>query len=251
MTAFIIAAVGGEEVLTTTVKQLADRVRPTFNPAAATSRPVVPERTLRDRRGLLRDGCVADRSVARASGARNPRRLRRRYRRCGRREPRAARRPLGVRRDRGSRTRLGVVRRLRDRFRRPHPTVRRRSRDGRPCRGPPTSAVAGRSTRESGADGQGYAEGSAVEERLAALERGGDDLDAQLDAGRAAVYGSTEEQPEQHFIGWLDDVDPDALFASGEAWGLQVVRRKDRQTATSAAAATRRAAARRADAARR
>lgn len=72
--------------------------------------------------------------------------------------------------------------------------------------------------------GKGYAEGSALEERLAAMERG-DDLDAQLDAGRAAVYGCTEDDPEQHFIGWLDDVDPDALFASGEAWGIQVVRR--------------------------
>ena len=73
--------------------------------------------------------------------------------------------------------------------------------------------------------GKGYAEGSAVEERLAALERG-DDLTRQLDAGRAAVYGSTEDDSETHFIGWLDDVDPDALFASGDAWGLQIVRRK-------------------------
>ena len=73
--------------------------------------------------------------------------------------------------------------------------------------------------------GKGYAEGSAVEERLAALERG-DDLGRQLDSGRAAVYGSTEDDSETHFIGWLDDVDPDALFASGDAWGIQVVRRK-------------------------
>jgi len=71
---------------------------------------------------------------------------------------------------------------------------------------------------------KGYAEGSAVEERLAALERG-DDLDRQLDSGRAAIYGSTEAEPERHFLGWADEVDPDALFASGEAWGLQVVRR--------------------------
>jgi hypothetical protein len=98
--------------------------------------------------------------------------------------------------------------------------------------------------------GKGYAEGSAVEERQAALDRGGDDLDAQFDAGRAAVFGSTDEEPEQHFIGWLDDVDPDALFAAGEAWGLQVVRRKVAGT-RSAGAATRRAAAPRADAARR
>ena len=75
--------------------------------------------------------------------------------------------------------------------------------------------------------GKGYAEGSAVEERLAAMERG-DDLNVALEAGRAAVYGSTEEQAEQHFIGWLGEVDPDELFASGKAWGLQVVRRAKR-----------------------
>jgi hypothetical protein len=73
--------------------------------------------------------------------------------------------------------------------------------------------------------GKGYAEGSAVEERLAALERG-DDLQVGFDLGRAAVYGSNDADPETHFIGWLDDVDPDALFASGEAWGIQIVRRK-------------------------
>jgi hypothetical protein len=71
--------------------------------------------------------------------------------------------------------------------------------------------------------GKGYAEGSAVEERLAALERG--DADVRLDAGRAAVYGSTEDDPERHFIGWADEVDADALFASGSAWGIQIVRR--------------------------
>ena len=72
--------------------------------------------------------------------------------------------------------------------------------------------------------GKGYAEGSAVEERLAALERG-DDGRAAIDAGRAAVYGCTDEQPEKHFIGWADEVDADELFASGRAWGIQVVRR--------------------------
>ncbi|MDE3026620.1 MAG: hypothetical protein KGI93_13740 [Acidobacteriota bacterium] len=39
-----------------------------------------------------------------------------------------------------------------------------------------------------------------------------------------AVYGSTEDDPESHFIGWLDDVDPDALFSSGAAWGVTVRR---------------------------
>jgi hypothetical protein len=73
--------------------------------------------------------------------------------------------------------------------------------------------------------GKGYAEGSAVEERLAALERG-DDAAAPLDEGRAAVYGSTDDEPDRHFIGWTDEVDPDELFASGRAWGIQVVRRR-------------------------
>jgi hypothetical protein len=73
--------------------------------------------------------------------------------------------------------------------------------------------------------GKGYAEGSAVEERLAALERG-DDAAAGLDAGRAAVYASTEAEPQRHFVGWADEVDADELFASGRAWGIQVVRRR-------------------------
>jgi hypothetical protein len=73
--------------------------------------------------------------------------------------------------------------------------------------------------------GKGYAEGSAVEERLAALERG-DHAGAGLDAGRAAVYGCTDAEPERHFVGWADEVDADELFASGRAWGIQVVRRR-------------------------
>ncbi len=72
--------------------------------------------------------------------------------------------------------------------------------------------------------GKGYAEGSAVEERMAALERG-DDPDRRLETGRPALYGSTEEQPEPHFLGWADELDADQLFASGAAWGLRVVGR--------------------------
>jgi hypothetical protein len=71
-------------------------------------------------------------------------------------------------------------------------------------------------------------EGPAAEEaeaRLEALARGGKDEPAA--PGRRAVYGSTDENPERHFIGWLGDVDPDELFASGEAWGLSVVRRRE------------------------
>jgi membrane-associated phospholipid phosphatase len=40
--AFIVAVMGGEEILTLTVKDLADRVRPAFNPAAATLGPSFP-----------------------------------------------------------------------------------------------------------------------------------------------------------------------------------------------------------------
>jgi hypothetical protein len=71
---------------------------------------------------------------------------------------------------------------------------------------------------------RGYAEGPAAEEaerRLDELERGVE----QPRAERLAVFGSTAAEPEKHFIGWRDEVDPDELFASGEAWGLSVVRR--------------------------
>ena len=71
---------------------------------------------------------------------------------------------------------------------------------------------------------RGYMEGPAAEEaerRLDELERGA----PQEAEERLAVFGSTAADPEKHFIGWRDEVDPDALFASGEAWGLSVVRR--------------------------
>jgi membrane-associated phospholipid phosphatase len=42
VTPFIIAVMGGEEILTLTVKELAARVRPTLNPAAATLGPSFP-----------------------------------------------------------------------------------------------------------------------------------------------------------------------------------------------------------------
>jgi hypothetical protein len=64
-------------------------------------------------------------------------------------------------------------------------------------------------------------EGPASEEREAALERG-DHLDRAQQRERRAVYGSTDDDPEQHFLGWLGEVDPDELFASGQAWGLTV-----------------------------
>jgi hypothetical protein len=73
---------------------------------------------------------------------------------------------------------------------------------------------------------KGYAEGPAAEEaerRLEELERGDP---GEPPAERAAVYGSTEADPASHFLGWVGEVDPDELFASGEAWGLTIVRRR-------------------------
>jgi hypothetical protein len=71
--------------------------------------------------------------------------------------------------------------------------------------------------------GKGYAEGSASEEAEAARERG--DHLARPAAGvvRRVVLGSTKDDPSQHVLGYADEIDPDKLFASGEAWGIKVV----------------------------
>jgi hypothetical protein len=70
---------------------------------------------------------------------------------------------------------------------------------------------------------RGYEEGpvaEAAQARLDALERG-ESLDARKPpATRVAVYGSTEDEAESHFLGWADEVDADELFESGLAWGL-------------------------------
>ena len=71
---------------------------------------------------------------------------------------------------------------------------------------------------------RGYMEGPASEEREAELDRLERPQQPQPEE-RPAVYGSTADEPAKHFIGWLDDVDPDELFSSGKAWGLSVVRR--------------------------
>ena len=66
-------------------------------------------------------------------------------------------------------------------------------------------------------------EGPAAEEaerRLDELERGVE----QVSEERLAVFGSTADDPEKHFIGWRDEVDPDELFAGGKAWALSVRR---------------------------
>jgi hypothetical protein len=71
---------------------------------------------------------------------------------------------------------------------------------------------------------KGYAEGPAAEEaerRLEELERGAGE---EQHEERLAVYGATNDEPERHFLGWRDEIDPDELFSSGKAWGITVVR---------------------------
>jgi hypothetical protein len=78
---------------------------------------------------------------------------------------------------------------------------------------------------------RGYEEGPVAEEaeaRRDALERG-ESIDAAARApDRRAVYGSTEDNGEKHFLGWADEVDVDELFESGRAWGISVVRQAEK-----------------------
>jgi hypothetical protein len=73
--------------------------------------------------------------------------------------------------------------------------------------------------------GKGYAEGPAAEEAERRLEELAAGVPADAQPDRPAVYGSTDAQRERHFLGWLGEVDPDELFASGAAYGITVVRR--------------------------
>lgn len=73
--------------------------------------------------------------------------------------------------------------------------------------------------------GKGYAEGPAAEEAARLAEEAERGVAEETPPGRAAVFGCTEESPERHFLGWRDELDPDALFASGKAWGIVVRRR--------------------------
>jgi hypothetical protein len=67
-------------------------------------------------------------------------------------------------------------------------------------------------------------EGPAAEEAERRIEELSRPPAKELPEERRAVYGSTESDAGRHFLGWLDEVDPDELFASGEAWGITVVR---------------------------
>ena len=73
--------------------------------------------------------------------------------------------------------------------------------------------------------GKGYVEGPAAEEAERRLEELAEGPPQAAPVERAAVYGSTPDAPERHFLGWLGDVDPDQLFETGAAYGITVVRR--------------------------
>ena len=72
--------------------------------------------------------------------------------------------------------------------------------------------------------GKGYAEGPAAEEAERLLDELAAGPPKEPPRERSAVYGSTVARPELHFLGWLGDIEPDDLFASGAAYGITVVR---------------------------
>jgi hypothetical protein len=76
---------------------------------------------------------------------------------------------------------------------------------------------------------RGYEEGPVAEEaeaRRDALARGESLEPLPHPPDRRAVYGSTDDEPEKHFLGWADEVDPDELFESGRAWGITILRER-------------------------
>ena len=40
------------------------------------------------------------------------------------------------------------------------------------------------------------------------------------------LHGATADEPQVHFLGWAGEIDPEALFASGRAWGISLRRRR-------------------------
>lgn len=72
---------------------------------------------------------------------------------------------------------------------------------------------------------RGYMEGPAAEEAERLAEEAARVKHVHQEAELyPAVYGCTDDDPEPHFLGWLADVDPDELFASGKAWAVTVRR---------------------------
>jgi hypothetical protein len=71
---------------------------------------------------------------------------------------------------------------------------------------------------------KGYAEGPALEEKLADAERAKRGGSSKPVDQRLAVFGATTAKPASHFIGWADEVDADQLFDTGKAYGIKLRR---------------------------
>src|SRR5438309_92499 len=77
---------------------------------------------------------------------------------------------------------------------------------------------------------KGYAEGSALEERLADAERAQRERHTPDTPQRLAVFGSTADAPEQHFLGWAaEDAGLSRRWRGFESrWGYSDLVRRDR-----------------------
>jgi hypothetical protein len=72
---------------------------------------------------------------------------------------------------------------------------------------------------------RGYMEGPASEEAERRAEEVAHGVrEEEPTRAHPAVYGCTDDDPQPHFLGWLNEVDPDELFACGKAWGVTVRR---------------------------
>ena len=124
---FLVVLLAGEGLLTVSVKDVVDRVRPTLNPAAHTLGPSFPSGHSATAAAFYAGAALLLGRHMRQTGRALRRSTRRRGRGRGCSQPRAARRPLAFRRDRRPRPRLVMVSRLRHRLRR-HPAPLRRNR---------------------------------------------------------------------------------------------------------------------------
>jgi hypothetical protein len=129
---FVAVVVAGNGIITTTVKHLADRVRPELNPIAETLGPSFPSGHSSWSAAVLRGRGAAAQPRAQSRSPSRAGRRRGGHHDRDRRQPRPAERALAERRDRRPRGRLRLVRRLRHRLRRAAPDVRRARGGGRP-----------------------------------------------------------------------------------------------------------------------
>ena len=129
---FLLIVVAGNGILTTTVKELVDRVRPALNPIAETLGPSFPSGHSSWSAAFFAAAALRPRARSRAGRPGSHRRGRSLAHRHGGRQPRAARRALAQRRDRGPGARLCMVLDVRHRIRWTPPRVRVDRRRDRP-----------------------------------------------------------------------------------------------------------------------